>query len=58
MSIFKPFNDASDFGFYRPSLTQIGIQSVIIFDKNGLPVFYRFYGSLFESDENDHQEDK
>ena len=54
LSFFKPFNDLSDFGFYKPSLTNIGIQSLIIFDLNGLPIYSRLYGSLYDTiDDND-----
>lgn len=55
MHNFYQYNDLSDFGFYKPSINKIGILSVLIFDRNGLPIFSRYYGSLFDTvDENDN----
>ena len=48
------YNDLSDFGFYKPSISKIGILSVLIFDHSGLPIYSRYYGSLFDTvDDND-----
>jgi len=42
---FVPYNDYSDFSFYKPEITNFGIQALIIFSDNGLPIFSRFYDS-------------
>ena len=46
---YTPFNDASDFTFYKPGITNFGIQALFIFDTNGLPIFSRFYDTTIES---------
>lgn len=42
---FVPYNDHSDFSFYKPEITNFGIQALLIFSDNGLPIFSRFYDS-------------
>ena len=49
MSNFKFFNDLSDFTFYKPGITNFGIQALFIFDNNGLPVFSRVYDPTMEN---------
>ncbi len=49
MSNFRPFNDLSDFTFYKTSITNFGIQALFIFDTNGLPIFSRFYDTTLEN---------
>lgn len=49
MRNFFPYNDLSDFTFYKPGITNFGIQALIIFDVNGLPVFSRFYDSTIDT---------
>lgn len=49
MTPFKPFNDISDFTFYKKDITNFGIQALFIFDTNGLPIFSRFYDTSLEN---------
>ena len=43
MSNFAPFNDISDFSFYKPGISEFGIHAILIFSDNGLPILSRYY---------------
>ena len=46
---FTPYNDLSDFTFYKPGITNFGIQALLIFDENGLPILSRYYDNVIQS---------
>ena len=49
MSNFTPYNDLSDFTFYKKEITNFGIQALFIFDNNGLPIYSRFFDTTIQS---------
>jgi len=36
-------NDISDYSFFQPGISELGIQALMVFQTNGLPILSRFY---------------
>ena len=52
MNKFTAYNDYSDFSFYKPGISDFGIEALLIIQSNGLPILSRYYSAVkFDSDE-------
>ena len=52
MNKFSVYNDYSDFSFYKPGISNIGIEALLIIESNGLPILSRYYSNInYDSDE-------